>query len=265
MGVGIIICLGIQNFFVRAIYQLTQGKWRITLTANFIFLMLGQVGFGIFYVSKEFQLWGLDKIRSISEYTFFPMLVFRTTFDLISAVSLSLVLYNFQPELRPSIKLVKALITYAMQRFMLTTFVAIAQTVLFFIELDDRGGAMAIEYVMVHLYVNSFLATLNARNRLRGSMEGNFATVSSLPSRDPGILFDFGLSFGLEDGVANDLPVAVTNVVVENDLKENSTVIVQPSGDEGRVQCIQCTANHSEYGLDATDVAMLVFVHIGLD
>ncbi|KAJ6542600.1 hypothetical protein B0H19DRAFT_1238918 [Mycena capillaripes] len=67
-------------------------------------------------------------------------------------------------------KLFKALMLYAMNRFILTTsirsVVVIVQTIVLIVK-PDSVWAMVLDVITVHLYVNSLLATLNARQKLR--------------------------------------------------------------------------------------------------
>ncbi|KIJ56797.1 hypothetical protein M422DRAFT_22940 [Sphaerobolus stellatus SS14] len=63
-------------------------------------------------------------------------------------------------------KLVNTLITYAINRFVLTVCVVVFQAIILIVRPEDIW-TMVIEFVAVALYTNSFLGTLNARNHLR--------------------------------------------------------------------------------------------------
>ncbi|THU88885.1 hypothetical protein K435DRAFT_865828 [Dendrothele bispora CBS 962.96] len=64
---------------------------------------------------------------------------------------------------------------YAMNRLVLTTIVGVAQTIMIIVNVNNISG-YSIDYISVHLYVNSFLAALNARNNIRGNTVVPYAT-----------------------------------------------------------------------------------------
>ncbi|KAK7041956.1 hypothetical protein VNI00_008938 [Paramarasmius palmivorus] len=145
----------------------TNGKvYRKPLLAIFIFLVTAQFGFGLYVSISAFLLWELTKLFTLVYPGLVPMYVIRVVVDGLAAAVLCTVLHDSKAEFRGSVKLVRTLIIYAMNRFLLTTLVVIMQTIVLLVR-PQSIWAMVIDFVTVHLYVNSLLATLNARNRLR--------------------------------------------------------------------------------------------------
>ncbi|KAK7464941.1 hypothetical protein VKT23_006149 [Stygiomarasmius scandens] len=85
-------------------------------------------------------------------------------------LSLCFILLDTQVHLNSSIRLIRTIVLYAVNRFVLTTIVGSVQTILHLID-QQNISALFIDYIAVHclVYVNSFLAALNARNNIRGN------------------------------------------------------------------------------------------------
>ncbi|THU88886.1 hypothetical protein K435DRAFT_803158 [Dendrothele bispora CBS 962.96] len=76
---------------------------------------------------------------------------------------------------KDSVKLIRTIMIYAMNRLVLTMIVGLAQTIMIIVNVNNMSG-YSIDYISVHLYVNSFLAALNARNNTRGNSVVSYAT-----------------------------------------------------------------------------------------
>ncbi|KAF5356383.1 hypothetical protein D9758_009513 [Tetrapyrgos nigripes] len=127
--------------------------------------------YGIYFGVREIKIWELARLQTIVISSMVPMLVFRISADILICTSLCYTLWDYRPHAEArSRKLISTLIVYAMNRFVLTTMIVIAQMVVL-ITRPASIGAMVIEFVTIHLYINSLLATLNARHRLRGIAE----------------------------------------------------------------------------------------------
>ncbi|THH04474.1 hypothetical protein EW146_g10166 [Bondarzewia mesenterica] len=111
-----------------------------------------------------------------------PLLSIRVVSDAVTAVTLCVQLYDARTGFGRSIKLVNTLIIYAVNRFVLTTVLAIIQLIILIIR-PDTIWAMTLELISVHLYVNSLLATLNSRSHLRGLGDGDAGYNSYNSSR----------------------------------------------------------------------------------
>ncbi|KAJ7574259.1 hypothetical protein C8J56DRAFT_1172827 [Mycena floridula] len=195
ISVGVVVCFFVQmQVVIRASRYYTdedvafaQGcfmpvisrkKWRIFLTGVLSALILAQVGLGIFLSVKLFQLWDPEKIVGATYIAMIPLFAVRVVSDSFTSISLCIILYDSQPIFSRSAKLLRTLIMYAMNRFVMTTIVVIAQTVILIIE-PGSIWAMSMDIVNVQIYVNSFLSILNSRNHLREIGSGN--QMSSIP------------------------------------------------------------------------------------
>ncbi|KAJ7496795.1 hypothetical protein FB451DRAFT_203712 [Mycena latifolia] len=179
-SLGVPTCFVIQIYFARMIYLLAKKKWKLSVLIISVFLIIGQIVMGIYTTVQMFQIWDLPKLSALVYRALVPLYVIRVVSDILTAVALCLVLYDAAAHsiFRGSSKMFKTLIVYAMNRFILTTVVVIIQTS-FLIAKPGSIWAMVIEFVTVHLYVNSVLATLNARNSLRKTGPHDEATSTT--------------------------------------------------------------------------------------
>ncbi|KAJ7708770.1 hypothetical protein B0H17DRAFT_1324896 [Mycena rosella] len=167
-ALGIPIVLLIQIYFSRMVYLLAHKKWKLLVIIVFGLLIVAQIGFGIYTCVERFKIWELPKLKALVYPALVPLYGIRVVSDAITAGALCLVLYDatIHTLFHGSSKLFKTLIIYAMNRFILTTVVVIVQTSVLLAK-PASIWAMVLEFITVHLYVNSLLATLNARKSLR--------------------------------------------------------------------------------------------------
>ncbi|KAJ7173625.1 hypothetical protein C8R46DRAFT_1215550 [Mycena filopes] len=170
IALGIPTCFLIQIYFARMVYLLVKKKWRLATAIVFGVLIVAQIGFGLCVAIKFILIWELPKLHTIVYWALVPLYSIRVLSDTLTATVLCLVLYDASTRsvYRRSTNMFKTLMIYAMNRFVLTTVAVIIQTCVL-IAKPQSIWAMAMDFVTVHLYVNSFLATLNARNSVRGS------------------------------------------------------------------------------------------------
>ncbi|KAJ7777351.1 hypothetical protein B0H16DRAFT_1505210 [Mycena metata] len=185
-ALGIPICFLIQIYFSRMVYLLAKKKWKVTAVIIFGVLIIGQIVFGIYAVVKFFVLWELPKLKAVVYPALVPLYSTRVVSDTLTAVALCIVLYDASTHsvFKGSSNLFKTLMIYAMNRFILTTVVVVIQTCVL-IAKPGSLWAMAMDAITPHLYVNSLLATLNARKKLReigppgyNNQESMFASAS---------------------------------------------------------------------------------------
>ncbi|THU98503.1 hypothetical protein K435DRAFT_964938 [Dendrothele bispora CBS 962.96] len=178
-SVGVVLCFCIQMFFARMLYFLTKKRWRLIVTSVLGVLILGQVAFGIYLSYRLFSIWLLPNLHEMVYDAMVPLFVIRVLSDTITAVALCVILFDSRTGFSQSLKLIKTLMIYAMERFVLTTLVVLVQTIIL-IAKPTSIWAMVIEFVTAQLYTNSFLATLNSRNHLRDiSRVGDSGYMSS--------------------------------------------------------------------------------------
>jgi len=125
----------------------------------------------------RFQKFQLPKLAQLVDFPMVPMFVTRVASDSLTAVALCLLLNRSRTGYQNSDTMVKMLINYAINRFLLTTVVVIVQVIVLLVK-PQSIWAMVIEFVSATLYVNSLLATLNSRNHVRNISEGGSSSTS---------------------------------------------------------------------------------------
>ncbi|KAI0696991.1 hypothetical protein C8T65DRAFT_729542 [Cerioporus squamosus] len=182
-AIGVVTCFLVQCFFARMIFTLTKGKWQMIIGVTMSLLIMAQLGFGIELSVKLFQIWDLFLLKETVYVAMIPLFCVRMASDAVTASTLCVVLYDATTaDFRSSVKLVKTLILYAINRFVLTTVLVVIQTIYLIIR-PGEIWAMVLEFITVHIYVNSLLATLNARDHLR---ELGKNPTTGTDSRSPG-------------------------------------------------------------------------------
>ncbi|THV01099.1 hypothetical protein K435DRAFT_854073 [Dendrothele bispora CBS 962.96] len=144
----------------------TKKNWRLIITSTLGVLILGQVALGIYFSYRIFSIWQLFNLHEMVYDAMVPLCIIRVLSDTLTTVALCIVLFDSRTGFSQSLKLIKTLMIYAMERFALTTVVVVVQTIVL-IAKPTSIWAMVIEYVAPQIYTNSFLATLNSRNHLR--------------------------------------------------------------------------------------------------
>ncbi|KAI0748081.1 hypothetical protein C8Q80DRAFT_714387 [Daedaleopsis nitida] len=174
----------IDSFFGRMIFYLLKGRYKYIITGVMAVLVLAQLGFGITLSVKLFQIWQLYLIKEAVYIAMIPLFCVRMLADTVTASTLCVVLYDrTSDQFGSSIKLVKTLIMYAINRFVLTTVLVMVQTIILVIR-PEEIWAMVLEFITVHIYVNSLLATLNAREHLRDiGKQPSTATTQGPPTQ----------------------------------------------------------------------------------
>lgn len=164
----VIVCL-VQGFFIRMINQLLINRrtTRVLLTTILVLLTLAQLVFGVYFSVKLVSLGQILQLHKAVFPVLVPMLSLRVLADVIIAVALCTILYESRTKFGRSLKIIKSLIVYSMNRFVLTTIIVIGQTAALIIK-SENVGVMLIEFVSVQLYIASFFSSLNTRNHLRG-------------------------------------------------------------------------------------------------
>ncbi|KAJ7306146.1 hypothetical protein DFH08DRAFT_902263 [Mycena albidolilacea] len=190
-AVSILTCFLIDLFFARMLFRMTKGKWRIFILTVYGVLLPTQIAFGILFIYKLFALWDIPKLHAIVYPVMVPVFLSRVVTDAFTSTTLCIVLYDFRTDFGKTMRLIRTLIIYAINRFILTTLVLVAQ-VIFLLLKPKSIAAMVMGYVTVHLYINSFLATLNARASLRKGgvvdITGNYSfTATTHPGGTTGL------------------------------------------------------------------------------
>ncbi|THU96824.1 hypothetical protein K435DRAFT_965798 [Dendrothele bispora CBS 962.96] len=127
-----------------------------------------------------FRLWNIVKLQTTVKTTFIPMVVLRVAIDLLVCGCLSITLHESRTEIPRRGQLINTLIIYALNRFILTTMTAMGMAIPLIVN-PKNVGIMTIEGAIVHVYINSFLATLNSRKHLRDMATSNIIGDKDMP------------------------------------------------------------------------------------
>ncbi|THV00915.1 hypothetical protein K435DRAFT_837045 [Dendrothele bispora CBS 962.96] len=197
-----IIIILVQTFFAKMIYHLTAGVKRYFLMVGFatfilsgfsnvffnsIYARLLRANFHAFSTRDLFQSATIEDFIPWIPKLLVPLRMLRMISDATTTLSLCLILFDANVQFKPSIKLVRTIIIYAINRLALTTIVGTVQTIMMIVNPHDISS-LSIDYIAAHLYINSFLASLNARNSLRG---GNPVLSYNVPGTQASAL-EFG-------------------------------------------------------------------------
>ncbi|KAJ7840595.1 hypothetical protein B0H14DRAFT_1056622 [Mycena olivaceomarginata] len=164
-AVSIPTCFLIEIFFARMLFRMTNGKWRIFILTVYGVLLPTQIAFVLMQYTPSFALWDIPKLHAVVYPAMVPVFLSRVVTDAFTSTTLCIVLYDSRTDYGRTMRLIRTLIVYAINRFILTTVVLVAQ-VIFLLLKPNSIAAIVMGYVTVHLYINSFLASLNARASL---------------------------------------------------------------------------------------------------
>ncbi|KAI6107176.1 hypothetical protein EDD16DRAFT_115586 [Pisolithus croceorrhizus] len=178
---NLLVILLVQFFFAHKIHHLCRREVRWFLTVPIILLALAQYGVGIGLVT--------------------PSAAIVVVAEVVITVSLCVLLYNggSHSSFPRTKRLVNTLITYAVNRCMLTLLVIIG--VLIVNVSQQPAWTMGLDFIVGKLYANSLLASLNTRDYLSsrgfGAVSNSNLSIMRFadppaPSADAGRLKDGG-------------------------------------------------------------------------
>ncbi|PPQ65279.1 hypothetical protein CVT26_000239 [Gymnopilus dilepis] len=161
-----------------------SGGGKLHLTAN-VLQVFGLKTVVDLFATKEFV-----RLKTLSFSSVIPFGLSVVLSDILIAVALCILLYNNRSEFSDTNSIINKLIVYTINRCILTTAVAIAETVVFS-ALPDTFYSFAMDFIIGKLYANSLLAVLNSRAVLRA------------PSRDDMSSTELSTRFHVASAVAN--------------------------------------------------------------
>lgn len=160
---NVIIAVFSQCFFAHQIHTLCHPKHRWWVSSLVIFFVLAHFGSG---VGAAVRFYGLKELRDMQEATVVSV-IFGTTAvvsDIIIAVALCKIFTSNRPTaMKATLRAINVLILYAINRCILTSIAAIVEVALFRM-LSTPFWAIAVDFVIGKLYINSYFAALNARS-----------------------------------------------------------------------------------------------------
>ncbi|THU82247.1 hypothetical protein K435DRAFT_784698 [Dendrothele bispora CBS 962.96] len=152
----------VQMFFARMIFQLLKGFRKWLLVVGLVMFIISEFG----WIVKQFQSTSLSDLSQWLPKVLVPLRILRMLSDAATTLSLCLTLFDAEIHFKPSIKLVRTIIIYAINRFILTTIVNTVETIVMIVQ-PDNTSILSVDSLSVNLYINSLLATLNTRDHVR--------------------------------------------------------------------------------------------------
>jgi len=179
LTVNILLAFIVQLFFTHRIFLLCSPQRRWWVTGMVGICVVAHFSFGINTVAKLFQKKAFVRLKEISSSSVIPFGAFAILSDILIAVALCVLLDGNRSSFEDTNSVINRLIIFAINRCILTSAVAIVETVVFSV-LPNSFYSFAIDFVIGKLYANSLLAVLNSRATLRAeSRQGSSGTEMS--------------------------------------------------------------------------------------
>ncbi|KZP33196.1 hypothetical protein FIBSPDRAFT_1036317 [Athelia psychrophila] len=190
--VQVIVILTVQTLYLMRIWKLsrtivTQHTWiSSTLLAGLFILCVLAFGIGILFT---YEVGTLEAATSVASFRWAILVAFSTTvfIDICIAAIMSTLLYRSRPGVKRTDSMLFTLIQYIIGTGVLTSVASIVYVVLYVIK-PDTFLYLAQEFSITRLYVNSFMAMMNARDGLRErlsvpmELDINFSNALQFPS-----------------------------------------------------------------------------------
>ncbi|KAI6158505.1 hypothetical protein EDD17DRAFT_998526 [Pisolithus thermaeus] len=184
---NLLVILLVQFFFAHKIHHLCRREVRWLVTVPIILLALAQYGVGIVVAILMFVDKKTSTLTQTWYYSVTPSAAIVVVAEVLITVSLCVLLYNggSHSSFPRTKRLVNTLITYAVNRCMLTLLVIIG--VLTVNVSQQPAWTMGLDFIVGKLYANSLLASLNTRDYLwsRGSGAASNPNLSVMRFADP--------------------------------------------------------------------------------
>ncbi|KAH9850485.1 hypothetical protein C2E23DRAFT_312878 [Lenzites betulinus] len=201
-----IIVSNISNSIVRGIFgyrlwKLSNHNWVMPAIIAFfsVFIVVDATYFSV-------KLYSIPLYSDISAFSWslYLGLSVEATVDLIVAITQCLLLKGFETGIRRTDMVIRVLITYTINTGILTSLCAFGALVAYAAD-PTKFIYFAFYFALSKLYVNSLLATLNARGSLLGGRRSRpRPALSKISFRAPIVSTDPSSSYDPESGVARD-------------------------------------------------------------
>ncbi|KAL4065208.1 hypothetical protein J3A83DRAFT_425109 [Scleroderma citrinum] len=177
VAVNLCIACLVQVFFTIKIFYLCRRRLKWLMTVPIMITILAHLGFGIDTMASLFT----KTFSSLSQFMLNAAILgaFVVISDVLVTIALCVLLRNYSSHIKfPRTKrLVDTLITYAIERCLLTSLVVIADVIVGLIDINS-WWYVAIDFTAGRLYTNSLLASLNTRNHLHNHESGEAAELN---------------------------------------------------------------------------------------
>jgi hypothetical protein len=158
----------ISNFIIRTLFSLRVyrlSKGNLILTAWIMIISLSDLVVGITITVKAFKIETFPELQKIAGLMYLTFGV-GTGSDLSLAFALSWLLYRSKTGFRNTDSLIKGLLLYTVNTGMIVAIDA-ALGLILYIVMPDNFIFLGFYLLLSKLYVNAYLATLNARETFR--------------------------------------------------------------------------------------------------
>ncbi|KAJ3575537.1 hypothetical protein NP233_g1041 [Leucocoprinus birnbaumii] len=167
----------VQTFYTYRVWKLSERNW--FLTGLILLLIVCNAGCGTAWVIISMQLDTYERLLKITPLTI-TINALSTTIDILIASSLVYLLHSARTGFKRSDTMINKLIVFVVNTGVLTTLCAIASLIC--LVASSRTLIYASFYFCIgRFYVNSFLATLNARTSITDKIDNVDHMLVSLP------------------------------------------------------------------------------------
>jgi len=173
---AVVIAALVQGFFIRRIWILS--KFSIVITGIPTALLFARIvfGFATSILTWKIETWAAFRVEKGPLVTFTCGLTLAAVVDLIIALSQTYFLWRSRTGYQGTDHLIRTLIAYVINTGALTTVVSTAILITFLVPALKNSLLFAgLVEIQSKLYANSFLATLNARRRMKSTSRGTKA------------------------------------------------------------------------------------------
>ncbi|RPD52626.1 hypothetical protein L227DRAFT_617661 [Lentinus tigrinus ALCF2SS1-6] len=154
----------VRGIFAYRLYRLSHHSW--ILPGIIVVCSLFVAADGFYVAIKMYALQSYADISHIS-WGLYAGLSVEVAVDLIVAISQCVLLRGFETGIRSTDSAIRVLMTYSINTGLLTSLCAVGALVSYAVR-PTRYIYFAFYFVLSKLYINSLLATLNARGSLLG-------------------------------------------------------------------------------------------------
>jgi len=178
IAINVVVAFIVQCFFTERIFQLCSPRKRCWVTGIIAITVLAHFVFGLETViflsmKKEFT-----RFKEVTLIAAVPFGISTVLSDIIIAIALCVLLGSNRSSFDDTNNIINKLIVFAINRCILTSTVAVAETIVFSV-LPNSFYSLAIDFVIGKLYANSLLAVLNSRAAL-GSNSQNVSDSTEI-------------------------------------------------------------------------------------
>ncbi|KAF5346449.1 hypothetical protein D9756_010069 [Leucocoprinus leucothites] len=167
----------VQTFYTYRVWKLSERNW--FLAGFILILIVCNAGCGTAWVIISMQLDTYERLLDITPLTI-TINALSTTIDVLIAGSLVYLLHSARTGFKRSDTMINKLIVFVVNTGVLTTLCAIAALIC--LVASPRTLIYASFYFCIgRFYVNSFLATLNARTSITDKIDNVDHMLVSLP------------------------------------------------------------------------------------